>query len=210
VKAEQAWWRPGVVAAVLLLIAGFAVTGVAAAGHARPLPVAGVGLVISVLLARLVHHLFASRRQALGMADAAVQQLRRAESDSQRDAALLSAVLDSIGDGVGVVDRNGRFLLHNRAAKALLGIQEDVDDPEQWQQHYGIFQPDGVTPFPEGELPLMRALNGDTTNMVDMFIRNPGHPEGVMISVSGRPPGAGAWRRACAPSTTGISACSAC
>ena len=95
--------------------------------------------------------------------------------------------MDSIGDGVGVVDETGAFLLHNPAAKALLGIGEDIDDPKAWQQHYGLYRPDGRTPFPLDELPLMRALAGDPSDGVEMIIRNPRRPDGILISVDGRP-----------------------
>ena len=46
----------------------------------------------------------------------------------------------------GVVDEHGSFLLHNPAAKELLGIRLDNDDPDAWQEHYGLFRPD--TPGP--------------------------------------------------------------
>ncbi|GAB3254920.1 hypothetical protein GCM10027456_31280 [Kineosporia babensis] len=145
------------------------------------------GLVITGLVLLLIYGLFAARRHALDAAEAAVERRRKAESNSQRDAALLSAVLDSIADGVGVVDRKGAFLLHNRAAKAMLGVAEDVDRPGDWQEHYGIYRTDGITPFPTAELPLVRALAGETTDLVDLVIRNPDRPQGLMISVSGRP-----------------------
>lgn len=110
----------------------------------------------------------------------------RAQADARRHAGLLHAILDSIGDGVGVVDSSGEFLLHNRAAKDLLGL-DDVPDPDTWQEHYGLFLPDGTTPFPTEELPLVRAMRGESTDGVDMVLRNPARPDGATISVTGRP-----------------------
>ncbi len=135
----------------------------------------------------LVQGLLPSRRGALKQARAAIEDLRRAEAASRRDAGLLTAILDSIGDGVGVVDSQGQFILHNAAAKAMLGVGDDVEGPEPWQEHYGMFRLDGSTPFPEQEMPLVRALAGESTDLVDMVIRNPARPEGVTISVTGRP-----------------------
>ena len=149
--------------------------------------VACAGGLITLLLALLTRILLSSRRRALTTAEAAMDELRRAEAGSRRDAGLLSAVMDSIGDGVGVVDSRGAFLLHNSAAKAILGVQEDASGPEPWQEHYGMFRPDGVAPFPTEEMPLVRGLAGASTDLIDMVIRNATRPEGVMISVTGRP-----------------------
>ncbi|GGQ63883.1 sensor histidine kinase [Couchioplanes azureus] len=117
----------------------------------------------------------------------ATADLRGAEAESRRQAGLLSAIMASLGDGVGVVDEHGRFLLHNPAARALLGVADDVDGPEGWQEHYGLFRADGRTPFPVEEMPLVRALHGETSNGVEMLIRNEGRPDGILVSVDGRP-----------------------
>jgi signal transduction histidine kinase len=117
----------------------------------------------------------------------ATAELRSAEAESCRQAGLLGAIMASLGDGVGVVDGNGAFLLHNPAAKALLGVPDDVDGPEQWQSHYGLFRPDGRTPFPPAEMPLVRALHGESSDGVEMLVRNAGRPDGILVSVDGRP-----------------------
>ena len=59
--------------------------------------------------------------------------------------------------------------------------------PEGWTDVYGTFEPDKVTPIPGTELPLSKAIQGEITNDVEVFIRNQNRPGGVFISVSGRP-----------------------
>jgi len=145
------------------------------------------GLAITVILAGLVRVLATGRSRALARVQEATGELRAAEAESRRQAGLLRAIMDSIGDGVGVVDQNGAFLLHNPAAKELLGIDTDNDNPQAWQEHYGLFRPDGRTPFPLGELPLMRALDGESSDGVEMIVRNRQRPDGLLISVDGRP-----------------------
>ncbi len=86
-----------------------------------------------------------------------------------------------------MVDGNGAFLLHNPAAKALLGVELDADGQDRWQNHYGLFRPDGRTPFPVEEMPLVRALHGESSDGVEMLVRNPTRPDGILISVDGRP-----------------------
>jgi signal transduction histidine kinase/type II secretory pathway pseudopilin PulG len=152
-------------------------------------------LAITVMLAGLVWVLATGRSRAVARVRDATRELRAAEAESRRQAGLLRAIMDSIGDGVGVVDEHGAFLLHNPAAKELLGIDLDNDDPDAWQEHYGLFRPDGRTPFPLDDLPLMRALAGHSSNGVEMIVRNPQRPDGLLISVDGRPLGDRAGQR---------------
>ncbi|WP_232234447.1 ATP-binding protein [Actinoplanes sp. N902-109] len=145
------------------------------------------GQIVTGMLALLVWILATGRSRARSQVLIATKELRAAEAESRRQAGLLRAVMTSIGDGVGVVDENGRFLLHNPAARGLLGVAEDVDDPQSWQEHYGLYRADGRTPFPLDELPLVRALRGETADGVEIFIRNEQRPDGILVSVDGRP-----------------------
>ena len=152
-----------------------------------PVIVLAGGATVTVMLAWLVYILATGRSRARYQVQIATAELRTAEAESRRQAGLLGAIMASIGDGVGVVDANGAFLLHNPAAKALLGVAEDVDGPDDWQRHYGLFRPDGRTPFPVDELPLVRGLRGESSDGVEILIRNSGRPDGILVSVDGRP-----------------------
>jgi PAS domain S-box-containing protein len=153
---------------------------------ALPLTTGVAGSAIVVLLAGLIYVLSTGRARAEHRVVTATAELRRAEREARRQSGLLAAVMNSIADGVGVVDERGEFLLHNRAARALLGVQDDIAGLDGWQEHYGIFRPDG-TPFPSEQLPLARALAGESSDGVEMVIRNSGRPDGVLICVDGRP-----------------------
>ncbi|MFB9876353.1 ATP-binding protein [Planobispora siamensis] len=178
VRVAQRTWQLEVAAA------GASLPG---ASGALPATVATTGTVVSLLLAALVFVLAGSRARARAQVVAATAELRAAEAGARRQSGLLAAVLDSVGDGVGVIDEKGRFLLHNPAARQILGIDHDLDDIEEWQRRYGVFTPDGSAPIPTGELPVMRALTGQKVERVSMMIRHPGRPEGAIISVSAQP-----------------------
>lgn len=152
-----------------------------------PLAVCATGFVLAIVLAGLVYLLASGRSRATAQVRAATTDLAAAEAAARDQADLLAAILDSISDGVGVVDENGEFLLHNPAAKAILGISEDKGGADNWQEHYGIFTADGVTAFPTDQLPLVRALADESTEQVEMVIRNAANPDGITITVSGRP-----------------------
>lgn len=157
------------------------------AGGALPNTVLLGGGLLTVLLAGLVQVLATGRDRARSRVLVATAELRVAEAEARRQAGLLGAVMASIGDGVGVIDASGAFLLHNPAARELLGVGEDIDGPDDWQEHYGLYRPDGRTPFPADELPLVRALHGESCNAVEMVVRNRNRPDGILLSVDGRP-----------------------
>ncbi|MBA3488869.1 MAG: CHASE domain-containing protein [Longispora sp.] len=165
-----------------------------AAGGALPgvntgFPVAAAlsGAVLSLLLAGLVYVLATGRSRAQIQVREATSQLRKTEAAARRQADLLEAVMVSISEGVSVIGSNGGVLLHNPAAKRILGVGDTVSDPRAWHTHFGIYRPDGATPFPVEEQPLVRALDGEPSDNVEMVIRNASHPSGVRIEVSGRP-----------------------
>lgn len=105
----------------------------------------------------------------------------------RRQTMLLRSIIDSLGDGLIVADENGKFLIFNPEAERILGLGAIADSPEKWSERYGVFLPDGVTPFPAEQLPLMRAIRGEETNRVELVVRNPNVPVGVRIAVTGRP-----------------------
>jgi signal transduction histidine kinase/CHASE1-domain containing sensor protein len=162
--------------------------GAALPGGSNNLPTVVVlaGTVLSLILAGLVHVLATGRARAQAQVRAATVDLAVAEVRARRQAGLLTAVLDSISDGVGVVDEFGEFLVHNPAARTMLGV-DDMGGTENWQAHYGLFASDGTTPFPTADLPSVRALAGEHCEQVPIMIRNETNPHGRVVSVSARP-----------------------
>jgi PAS domain S-box-containing protein len=100
---------------------------------------------------------------------------------------IVDAVLESMGEGVVVADAQGRFRFFNPMARQLLGVGSSNLPPEEWSSYYAVFLPDGVTPFPADELPLVRALRGESTDNVELFIRRPESATGRFLNVTGRP-----------------------
>lgn len=97
------------------------------------------------------------------------------------------AVVDSLGEGITMVDASGRIVFSNHAADRILGMPASREGPEAWAAHYGVFLPDRTTPFPAAQYPLVRALSGESTDDVELFVRNANVPDGVLIAVTGRP-----------------------
>ena len=114
---------------------------------------------------------------------ALVRNLRAAEHAAARQAGMLSTILDSMTEGLTVVDTQGRLLLRNPAVRRLLGGTVSSSDRMADPDFYGLFHPDG-RPLAPGEMPYQLALAGEDVHNRDVLVRNPGVPEGRLLSVS--------------------------
>jgi len=116
-----------------------------------------------------------------------ITRKKLADEEAKRQKELLQLILESIADGVVVADSNGKFLLFNAAAEHVLGIGATDTTPSQWSDQYGSYLPDGVTLYPPNDLPLVRAMRGETVDAVELFIRNAKVPDGRLIRITGGP-----------------------
>ena len=126
---------------------------------------------------------------------AAEKKLHETVDKLSHQTQLMRATFNAMSDGVVVADEEGRFTLFNPAAKRIIGKGLTDTNPDQWTAEYGIFCHDRSTPVATEELPLVRAVRGEAVDEMEMFIRNAHRPEGVNLSVSGRPIVTGGVRR---------------
>ncbi len=99
----------------------------------------------------------------------------------------LQSILNSLGEGVIVADKNGKFLYFNPTAESILGIGPVQVLSTEWSSVYGAHYPDKTTPYPSEQLPLARAIKGEMVFNDLIFIRNAQRPEGLFIEVSASP-----------------------
>ena len=116
-----------------------------------------------------------------------VAELKAANSIMQDQVKMMDAVFNNISDGVTVANKEGEFLFFNPIAEEIVGIGSTTEPLEKWSETYGIFYSDKVTPIPSTELSMYKAIHGEITNEVEVFVRNAHRPNGVFVSVSGRP-----------------------
>jgi PAS domain S-box-containing protein len=100
---------------------------------------------------------------------------------------LLQSVIQNMGDGLIVADENRKFILWNEAGERIIGIGPMDISEEKWAETYGFFLPDVKTIFKTNELPLVKALNGEEVNNLEMIIQNYKHPEGIFVTATARP-----------------------
>lgn len=116
-----------------------------------------------------------------------ITQKKQTEKETKLQKELLELILESVAEGVVVADSNGKFQLFNSAAEQILGVGATDTTPDQWSDRYGTYLPDTATPYPPAELPLARAIRGESVDNVEIFIRNANMPGGRLVSVTGRP-----------------------
>ncbi|MCC6390345.1 MAG: CHASE3 domain-containing protein [Bryobacterales bacterium] len=118
-------------------------------------------------------------------------QLGRARDELLRQVGLTEAILQSIGDGVAVINEHGEFLIYNHAACRISGIPEGRF-PAAISGRYGcILHEDNLCPVPVEEMPLARAARGELVDETIVGIRPPppdGDNRGIRwVHVTARP-----------------------
>jgi PAS domain S-box-containing protein len=115
--------------------------------------------------------------------------VRERTADLARQTEILELVVNNLGEGLIVADAAGRFVLFNPAAKLLHGVGSEAAvgaDSGRWSEHYGLYQPDGMTRYPSDQLPLARASRGELVDDAEIVVRRP-KDSPITISCTARP-----------------------
>lgn len=99
----------------------------------------------------------------------------------------LNMILENISDGVIVVNASKKVVLANYMANELFEIEDDSKISAHFSDHFKLFYPDEKTTFPLQNLPMERALIGESTDDVDVVLWNPEKNEKKRVLLSGRP-----------------------
>ncbi len=111
----------------------------------------------------------------------ATSERLRAESARQREQIFVRAVLDNLYDGIVACNAEGILTLFNRSTRVMHGIDQESLPPDQWADHYDLFEADGVTQLTIDRIPLFRALKGESVKDVEMAIVPKGRPQRMLL-----------------------------
>ena len=100
--------------------------------------------------------------------------------------AVLDTVLNSLQEGLVAASKLGQFLMFNTAASRLFALETARVLPEQWPAHFGIYHLDRETLFDAYDLPLARAIRGETGACL-LYVRSEVVPEGRLLQCSFQP-----------------------
>ena len=152
-----------------------------------PKPWEPANLKVTVLKAATYAKEVSQRKKAAEIVAEQQAALARSEAAYREQTKILRSVLDSMGDGVLVTDDSGKMVLLNPAAEQMVGRGAAGTHQSEWVERYGIYLPGTDTHYPTDKLPLTRAMRGETEDGIELYIRNPQRPDGMLVSVNIRP-----------------------
>jgi PAS domain S-box-containing protein len=119
------------------------------------------------------------RRESLALH----QRLETSEHAATEQALMMRTIVDTVTDGLSVVDAQGRVLVRNPAAGTLVGDVRANAEGVLDAGGYDLRHPDGSSVTVEE---YRAAFAGQSVDM-DLFVRNADAPDGRMLEVTARP-----------------------
>jgi PAS domain S-box-containing protein len=108
---------------------------------------------------------------------------RKTEDALAKEREFIKAVLENIQSGIVACDAEGRLTLWNRAMREMHGGPLEPVHAEQIAERYDLFHSDGKTPLKGEDLPILRALNGERVQDVEVkIVPKTGGPRTVLCS----------------------------
>ena len=111
------------------------------------------------------------------------ERLNQTINQLQDQTQLMETIFNSISDGVMAVNTDGQYLMVTRAQDMVGPLSEDISIADR-PEHYGLFYSDGKTLFSGDELPITRALRGETTDNIEMLVSNDTQAEDIFININ--------------------------
>ena len=100
---------------------------------------------------------------------------------------IIESAFNNMLDGVLVVQKDGTLLVLNQSAEQITGLGTTFLEDNKEHDEFGFFKLDKQTPLAHDELPIVRALGGETVTEYELFMRNISVPDGAFISVNASP-----------------------
>ncbi len=132
------------------------------------------------------HTDISERKRAEERLTAQAAELLRSRQSLEAQQLMMQSVLNSMVEGLVAVDETGKLILSNPAAERLIGPGAADVLTEDWSARYGAFLPDMITPFPNEQNPLLRAIHGEVSS-ASIFFLNPVFNHAAWIESNGSP-----------------------
>ncbi len=110
----------------------------------------------------------------------------RTAATLRAEAAGLRAMIANLPVGFYAVDQTGRPLATSNETTRMFGASTEPS-VDAAITDYGFFESDKTTPIAPENIPIARALRGETVRASEIFVRNAGFPDGVWLEVHAAP-----------------------
>jgi len=186
-------FRSGVAATVIALVSLLAILGTSEGkGPFGQYPVysalfmmqmyISVYALTGLIVAAVAEERAAAKLQVSRSRDSLEVTVQERTKEISQAGAVLQAVLDNVPSVVVACDAHGQLTTINRAARELHGSGRDFSGPKGWANAFKLCTPDGTAPLPENEVPLKRALNGETFRNLEFTVRPDSELRSLLIS----------------------------
>lgn len=125
--------------------------------------------------------------QAIVVNSRDITMRKQVEKELWEQRNLLQSIMDNMGEGILVCNQDGKILLSNPAAKSILHGELGDPLPGPLGPQNEVFAADGTTLLNPQDYPITRALRGESSDNVIIFVRNPKIPKGIFMETSNRP-----------------------
>ncbi len=121
-------------------------------------------------LTQLVDQQTVKLTQANQLLHLEIAERQQAEAALQKEQDTLRVLLENVQAGIVACNAEGVLTLFNQAAREFHGLPAQPLPPEQWAESYDLYRSDGQTPLAIEEIPLFRALQGETVDNAEIVI----------------------------------------
>lgn len=99
-----------------------------------------------------------------------ISDRKKAEIALDRDKNFLQALLDNLSDGIVACNTEGVLTLFNRSTREFHGLPPEPIAADDWAKYYDLYHSNGKTMMSTEEIPLFRALMGESVRDVELAI----------------------------------------
>lgn len=111
------------------------------------------------------------------------KRLDQIEVQLQQKQSFLDTLLDNLSDAIVACNSEGVITLFNQAAQEFHNLPQAEIPAEQWAEYYSLYRADGTAPLETEEIPLWRALRGESVRNFEMqIVPKNGEPRSVLVN----------------------------
>lgn len=111
----------------------------------------------------------------------------RVEAELRAEAASLRAVIEHLPVGLMAIDSTGKIIASNPETGNLIGNESTQGMLDDVVTRFGFYESDKTTVINPENVPIARALRGETVRNVEVFVRSQKFPEGAWFEVYAAP-----------------------
>ena len=113
-------------------------------------------------------------------------ELRVTIGELRKQTKIMETIVGTMADGVIATDLCGNNILYNKKTDEIVGGREPIlSDMEEWPDMYQVYHLDNKTKYAVDDLPMVRALRGESTYRALMRVST--GDKRFVLEVSGRP-----------------------